>query len=219
MPSARPFGLSPADLLGIASVLIAFWFAVPQLLLLRRTGSVAGLSLASLANSTVSLVAWTAYGVAHSSVWVVASSLVGLPSIVATLLIAVRGGARLSPALPLVWTGLLGLTTGVDVLTGTTALDLVLGCSILWFVAPAAVTAWRSPDVSGIAWQTWGLLALEGLAFGVYGSVADVGADRVYGVAALLGTGIVLARLAVGTRRAGELPDDTLPLRRILEPA
>ena len=35
MLSARPFGLSAADLLGIASVVIAFWFAVPQLTRLR----------------------------------------------------------------------------------------------------------------------------------------------------------------------------------------
>ncbi len=31
MLSVRPFGLSTADLLGVASVVIAFWFAVPQL--------------------------------------------------------------------------------------------------------------------------------------------------------------------------------------------
>jgi uncharacterized protein with PQ loop repeat len=222
--SARPFGLSTADLLGVASVVIAFWFAVPQLMRLRRTGSAAGLSLESLANSTVSLSAWTAYGIAHSSVWVVASSLVGVPAIVGTLLIAMRGGLRLRPGLPLVWTALLVLTAGVDVLTGSTALDLVLGCSILWFVAPAAITAWSSADVSGIAWQTWALLALEGLVFGVYGLVADVGADRVYGVAALVGTSVILSRLAMGSRQSAPAPllrsasivrmlDDTLPMR------
>jgi uncharacterized protein with PQ loop repeat len=229
--SARPFGLSVTDLLGVASVVIAFWFAVPQLVRLRRTGSAAGLSVESLANSTVSLVAWTGYGVAHASGWVVASSLVGLPAIVATLGIAVRGGLRLRPLLPAVWTGLLLLTAGADLLAGTTALDVVLGCSILWFVAPAAVTAWRSSDVSGIAWQTWGLLALEGLVFGVYGLVADVGADRVYGIAALVGTGAIASRLALGTRVTApasppvpvrrdpivRLLDDTLPLRPLRE--
>jgi uncharacterized protein with PQ loop repeat len=231
--SARPFGLSTADLLGVASVLIAFWFAVPQLLRLRRTGSAAGLSLESLANSSVSLVAWTGYGLVHSSVWVVASSLVGLPAIVGTLVIARRGGLRLRLALPLVWTGLLAVTTAVDVLAGTTALDLVLGCSILWFVAPAALTAWRSADVSGIAWQTWALLALEGLVFGVYGLAADIGADRVYGIAALVGTGAILSRLALGSREPAEasapaaptaprrtaivrLLDDTRPMEPVL---
>lgn len=200
MLSARPFGLSPADLLGLASAVLAFWFAVPQLVRLRRTGSAAGLSLESLANSTISLVAWTLYGVAHHSVWVVAGSLVGLPAIVATLVIAARGGLRMRPWLPLVWAAVLAVTTGVDLLAGTTALDVVLGCSILWFVAPAAVTAWRSADVSGIAWQTWALLGLEGLVFGVFGLVADVGADRVYGVAALAGTALVLSRLVLGSR-------------------
>ncbi len=229
MLSARPFGLSVTDLLGIASVVIAFWFAVPQLTRLVRTGSAAGLSLESLANSTVSLVAWTVYGIVHSSVWVVASSLVGMPAIVLTLAVAMRGGLRLRPLLPAVWTGLLVVTAGVDLLAGTRVLDVVLGCSILWFVAPAAVTAWRSWDVSGIAWQTWALLALEGLVFGVYGMAADVGADRVYGIAALVGTGAILSRLTVGDRRPAapavgipavrtplvRLLDDTLPLRAL----
>ena len=203
MLSARPFGLSPADLLGLASVVIAFWFAVPQLTRLVRTGTTAGLSMASLCNSAVSLVAWTVYGVTHGSVWIVASSLVGLPAIVATAVLASREGLPTEPVLPLLWTGLLVSTTAVDQLAGTSALDVVLGCSILWFVAPAAMTAWRAPDVSGVAWQTWALLALDGVVFGLYGMVSDIGADRVYGAAAILGAAVVGARLLVGDRVAG----------------
>lgn len=204
MLSVRPFGLSPADLLGLTSVVISFWFAVPQLTRLVRTGSTAGLSLTSLANSTISLVAWTLYGVAHGSVWVTVSSLVGLPAIVATAVLAGRDGLRLRPALPLAWAGLLLVTSAVDGLAGTTGLDTVLGCSILWFVAPAAVTAWRSSDVSGIAWQTWALLALDGVVFGLYGLASGIGADRVYGTATILGALVVSSRLALG-RRGGSV--------------
>ena len=85
-------------------------------------------------------------------------------------------------------------------------LDGVLGCSILWFVAPQAVTAWRSADVSGIAWQTWALLAVDGVVFGLYGLVSGIGADRVYGTAALLGSAVVVARLLLGRRTAGPAP-------------
>jgi uncharacterized protein with PQ loop repeat len=209
MLSVGPIGLSTADLLGLASVVIAFWFALPQLMLLVRTGSTAGLSMTSLVNSSISLVAWTLYGLAHGSVWVVASSVVGLPSIVATAALARRDGLRLESALPWVWTWLLLVTTGADMVGGTSLLDGVLGCSILWFVAPAAVTAWRSDDVSGIAWQTWALLAVDGLVFGLYGLAAGIGADRVYGSAALLGSAVVAVRLVVGDRtsvaRAGEV--------------
>jgi uncharacterized protein with PQ loop repeat len=193
-------GLSATDLLGLASVVIAFWFAVPQLTLLVRTGSTAGLSMTSLVNSTISLVAWTLYGLAHGSVWVVASSVVGLPSIVATAVLARRDGLQLESALPWVWTWLLMVTAAADIVAGTAMIDAVLGCSILWFVAPQAVTAWRSADVSGIAWQTWALLAVDGLVFGLYGLVSGIGADRVYGSAALLGSAVVVARLLVGDR-------------------
>jgi uncharacterized protein with PQ loop repeat len=196
--------LSAADLLGLASVVIAAWFAVPQLTRLLRTGSTAGLSMTSLVNSTISLVAWTLYGVAHGSAWVVASSVVGLPSILATAMLARRDGLRLESALPWVWSWLLLVTACADAVAGTAGLDVVLGCSILWFVAPAAVTAWRSPDVSGIAWQTWALLALDGVVFGLYGLTSGIGADRVYGATALLGAGLVGARLLLGDRaRAG----------------
>ena len=217
--SARLLDVSPASALGLTSAMLAFWFAVPQLLRLRRTGSVAGLSLEGLANSTVSLLAWTAYGLAHASVWVVASSTVGLPAVVATLVIALRGGGRLRLGLPLVWTAVLALTAFADALTATALLDVVLGCSILWFVAPAAVTAWRSADVSGLAWQTWMLLAVEGLVFGLYGELAGIGADRVYGIASLTGATLVLSRLAVARLRPAPSPassgrelDDTRPI-------
>ncbi len=212
MLSLGPFGLSTADLLGMASVVISAWFAVPQLTHLLRTGSTAGLSMASLVNSTISLVAWTVYGLAHGSTWVVASSVVGLPSIVATAVLARRDGLRLDSALPVVWTWLLLVTAGADIVAGTSMLDAVLGCSILWFVAPAAVTAWRSPDVSGIAWQTWALLAVDGLVFGLFGLTAGIGADRVYGAAALLSSAAVCLRLALGDRTRADRTADELAL-------
>jgi len=64
--SARLFGQSAVDLLGLLSVILAAWFALPQLIRLRRTGSAAGVSADSLANSLISLVGWTLYGIGHA---------------------------------------------------------------------------------------------------------------------------------------------------------
>lgn len=200
--SPHVFGLSVVDLLGLVSVVLATWFALPQLFKLRRDGSTAGLSLESLANSTISLTAWTLYGIGHDKAWVVVASAAGIPATVATLVLAARAGARLQLRLPLVWAGLLVLVAATDRMYGTTLTDIVLGCSILWFVGPAAVTAWRSADVSGLAAQTWFVLAADGAVFGLYGVVANVLADRVYAVTSLAGAAVVLARLALGDRPA-----------------
>ena len=74
-------------------------------------------------------------------------------------------------------------------------LAAVLGASALWYVTPAAVTAWRSADVSGIAAGTWLLLALDGLVAGAYGVVASVPAYLVYAAIAVVGALTVLARV------------------------
>jgi len=198
--SPHVLGLSLVDVIGLVSVVLATWFALPQLIKLRRDGATAGLSVESLANSAISLTAWTVYGVAHGKPWVVLASAAGLPATVATIVLAMRAGQRLAAKLPLVWATLLLLTAAVDRLYGSHLIDLVLGCSILWFVAPAAATAWRSPDVSGLAVQTWVVLAADGAVFGLYGVVADVLADKVYAVTSIAGAAVVLARLAVGTR-------------------
>ncbi len=198
--SPHVLGLSTVDVLGFVSVVLATWFALPQLLKLRRDGSTAGLSLGSLANSAISLTGWTVYGIGHDKVWVVLASAAGIPATVATIVIAVRAGHRLAPRMPMVWATILVFTAIVDHLYGTQLIDVVLGCSILWLVAPSAVTAWRSADVSGLAAQTWLVLAADGVVFGLYGIVADVFADRVYSVTSLVGAFVVLARIALGDR-------------------
>jgi len=196
------FDVSIVDALGLVSVVLATWFALPQLVKLRRDGITAGLSVESLANSAVSLTAWTVYGIGHGKVWVVLASAAGIPATVATIVIAMRAGVRLAPRLPIVWTALLMATATIDAMVGSHLIDIVLGCSILWFVWPAAVTAWRCDDVSGLAAQTWLVLAADGAVFGLYGLVANVLADRVYAVTSIAGAAVVLARIAVGPRPA-----------------
>ena len=193
--SARLFGLSTVDLLGLLSVLLAAWFTLPQLLRLLQTRSAAGVSSDSLANSLISLVGWTAYGFAHSKPWVILASAVGVPATAAALGMTMRLGNRLSLQLPGLWASVLLLTSVTDRVFGLALIDLVLGCSILWYVVPAAVTAWRSTDVSGLSPQTWVVLSLEASVFGIYGLGAHVFADQVYAVTSISGAAVVLARI------------------------
>jgi uncharacterized protein with PQ loop repeat len=203
---------SATTVVGFLTVIIGICFTIPQWNRLRRTGSTAGLSVASLLNSCVSLVAWAGYGLARGDFWVTSSSLAGLPLLALTVVLAFRLGAdRTGLGLPVVWGGLLALTAVVDLLTGAHALEVLLGCSILWFAVPAAFKAWRSADVTGLTPGTWLLLAGEGSLFGVYGTLAHVPADLVYAAACISGAAAVLGRLSLGSRQPCDGP--CAPLR------
>jgi uncharacterized protein with PQ loop repeat len=180
---------------GLATALLAFAFGFPQWFRVRRTGSVAGISLASVTNSLVSTLAWLLYGLAIKDVWVTTTSIVGLPATIATLVAVMRrSDDRDGMWVPLAYAG---------ILTGTAALTpwlpalfpTVLGMSILWFAVPAAITAWGSPDVEGLAQGTWWLLVLDGVVAGAYGLLANVPAYLVYAVVAILGALVVLTRI------------------------
>jgi uncharacterized protein with PQ loop repeat len=180
---------------GLATALLAFAFGFPQWFRVRRTGSVAGISLASVTNSLVSDAAWLLYGLSIKDVWVTTTSLVGLPAIIATFIaVQRRSDDRAGMWVPLAYAGLL-TATALTTPWLPALFPTVLGGSILWFVVPAATTAWRSADVTGIARGTWWLLVLDGLVAGAYGTLANVSAYLVYAAIALVGATVVLARL------------------------
>lgn len=180
---------------GLATAGLAFAFGFPQFFRVRRTGSAEGVSLASVTNSLVSTTAWLMYGFSLRDVWVITTSLVGLPAIIATIHVVRRAKDEHDGMwVPLLYTGLLALAAMlIPVLPWL--FPAVLGCSILWFVTPAALTAWRSADISGLATGTWWLLVVDGLVAGAYGLLAGVGAYLVYAAIALVGSAVVLARL------------------------
>jgi uncharacterized protein with PQ loop repeat len=180
---------------GMLTTALAVAFGIPQFLHVRRTGSVAGVSLPSISNTLVSTTVWLLYGLHLHDFWVCLTSFAGIPAMAATLWLVVRrGGSRDGMWIPVAWAALLAaaalLTPSAPAL-----FPAVLGCSILWFITPAAVTAWRSADVSGIAAGTWWLVGAEGAVGGVYGVVAGVPAYVVYAVVAVTGALVVLARL------------------------
>jgi uncharacterized protein with PQ loop repeat len=189
--------LSLSTAVGLAAVVLAVAVSVPQFARLLRTGHVSGVSLAAVTNSSISFGAWTIYAVAIGDLWLTISSAVGLPGQAATAWLAWRRGAsRQQMWVPALWLAVLLAVAGLDVAAGMSMTTIVVGGSILWLVVPALVTAWRSHDVSGIAPATWWVLGLEGAIFLVYGITVGVAATVLYGVACLVGSGGVLARVA-----------------------
>ena len=81
--------------------------------------------------------------------------------------------------------------------TGTGLLTLLLGCSISLLVTPAAVTAWRSPDISAIAASAWLMMLAEALLTGVYGALAGIDANMLYAAVAITGSVAILTRIAL----------------------
>jgi len=180
---------------GALTTALALAFGVPQWLHVRRTDSIAGVSLPSITNTLVSTTAWLVYGLHLHDIWVTLTSVAGLPALAATFVAVVRrSDARTGMWLPLTWAALLAVTAATSPwLPGL--FPAVLGCSVLWYVTPAALTAWRSPDVSGIATGTWLLLAVDAAVAGTYGLAAGVTAYLVYAVVAITGAVAVLARI------------------------
>lgn len=189
-------------LFGVLTTLLALGYGVPQWLKVRRTGVVAGVSVPSISCALVSAVAWVVYAIWIQDVWVTLTSAAAIPGLAAALVVLLRTHAsREGLWMTWAWIGAILLTAAL-VPVSTVPVTVLLGCSILWYVAPAAWTAWRSPDVSGIAPGAWMLLLVEAGVCTVYGVLADVPAYLIYAAIAAVGAVAVLARLAVGTRPA-----------------
>jgi len=207
-----PVHLSLATVVGLAGTLLAFAYTVPQMRKLARSGSAAGVSVAALANSTVSGIAWTVFGVVEHELWVILPALLALPGTAGALVLAWRrGGNRDRLWLPVVWAGVIATLTALVPVLGSRPIIVALGCSITLMVAPAAVTAWRSHDVSAIAASAWAMLIVDAMLAGAYGLLADIDANLIYALVATSGAALILARLAVPPHvhaRIVPIPDD-----------
>ena len=192
------FGLDWVDALGAATVALAVGFALPQLLRLWHDGTAAGLSLAALGNGIVSEVAWTGYAIHLGDRWVLAATLVAAPGALAMLLLGWRAGAdRAMSWLPIAWAAVIVAAVAVEVLTHRDVLAFVLGGSFLWSVVPAVTTAWRAPDVSGIAAVAWWVVLAEGVLWLGYGLMSGVWATVVSSMVCFAGAFGILGRLAL----------------------
>jgi len=190
--------ITVATALGLAATLLAFACTLPQLAKLVRGRSAAGISVAALANSTISGIAWTVYGIVEGEPWVALPAFVALPATAGALVLAWRdGGNRSRMWLPAVWLAVILTATAVVPLVGAVPITVVLGGSVALLITPAAITAWRSHDVSGIAASGWVFLVFDALLCGAYGVIADVDANVLYGITATLGAAAILTRISL----------------------
>jgi len=181
---------------GIVMVALAALYALPQWLRVRRTGSVEGVSLAATSNAFISCTAWVLFAVVLGDVWVLLTCLAALPSLGATTWILVRNHASRA-GMSTTWAWTAALVAGALVYPWTEApISILLGCSILWYVAPAAVMAWTSADVTGIAAGAWFVLLADATIWMLYSLLAHLPAGILYAVIAGAGALVVLARLA-----------------------
>ena len=181
---------------GVVMVTLAALYSLPQWLRVRHTGSVEGVSLAATSNALISCVAWVVYGVALRDVAVTLTCLAALPSLGATTWVLVRNHAsRDGMTTTWVWTAALVVAGAVTPWTQA-PIELLLGASIAWYVAPAAWMAWTSIDVSGIAPGAWYVLLADAVTWLLYSLLTGIPAGILYAVIAGAGALTVLARLA-----------------------
>ena len=183
---------------GLAGTLLAAAYTVPQFRKLRGMTTAAGVSIAALANSTISGIAWTVFGILEHELWVALPALVAVPATVGALVIAwFRGGSRARLWLPVVWLVVVSAAGLSAFWVGPVVATVVLGCSVALLVTPAALTAWRSHDVSAIAASAWALLIVDALLAGAYGVLADIDANLIYATVATIGSLAILLRIGL----------------------
>jgi uncharacterized protein with PQ loop repeat len=207
--------LDLATLVGLAGTLLAAGYTVPQFRKLSRMTTATGVSVAALANSTISGVAWTVFGILEHEVWVALPAAVAVPATAGALVLAwLRGGSRSRLWLPVVWLAVVSLAGLAAIWVGSGPATVVLGCSVALLVTPAALTAWRSHDVSAIAASAWALMIVDALLAGAYGVLADVDANLIYAAVATIGSLAILLRVGIPAHvhaRLVRLPDGIDP--------
>jgi hypothetical protein len=162
----------PLDYAPIAAAAFAIPQFLPQILKLRATDDVAGVSWSWATLTSVNNAAWFAY-FALSGFWtalVPASCATLLSGALATML-ALRGQAKARPAVLIgAWAALLAAGFGV---AGRTGLGTLLTAAFVLQVTPSIWTAYRTDRPTGISQGTW-LLVLGELScwtiFGVHKS-------------------------------------------------
>jgi uncharacterized protein with PQ loop repeat len=179
---------------GVLMVALAVLYSLPQWWRSRK-GSNEGVSLASVTNLLVSVVAWLIFAIALRDPWVLLSNCAVLPALIATTVVLVRHGASRSGMWTTVfWAGLLLLGAAVAPWSAV-PISLLLGCAIFWYVGPAVWTAWTSPDVSGIAPGAWLVVLADAAVWATYAWITHILAIAIYCAVAGAGSLLILGRI------------------------
>jgi hypothetical protein len=179
---------------------------VPQILKLRRTDDVAGLSAPWAVLTGLNNAAWVGY-FAASHYWFAL-----IPSTSAALLGGWLGVtlSRRRTVTRRAWTviGAWAMALIVAASVDRRVLGAVLTAAFLIQVVPAVTTAYRTTRPTGIAGGTWMLILGETSCWGVFGTVAHDGPLVVLGI-----TGVTSALLMSSRARAAGAPHPAGPSR------
>jgi hypothetical protein len=185
---------NPLDYAPIAAAAFAVPQFLPQIVKLRRTDDIAGVSWAWAALTSVNNAAWFAY-FAVSAYWaaLVPSSSATLLSGTVAIMLVRRGQGAARPAILIsAWVGI--LIAGFAV-AGRTGLGALLTGAFVLQVTPSIWTAYRTDRPTGISRGTWILILGElscWAAFGLYQSDPRLIVLGFTGIAASL---LMLARI------------------------
>jgi uncharacterized protein with PQ loop repeat len=157
-----------ATLSAIVATVLSMSCTWPQLARIRRTGDVAGVSIAAAALTVSSELGWTLY-LGGKGLWSAVPE--GVFNIAASGLLVVavvRAGGSFRGAVfaASCWAAVL---FGARWLGGPESIAALLAAASAIQLTPAVVTAWRTWSPSGIASVTWTLRLIESLLWAVYG--------------------------------------------------
>jgi hypothetical protein len=199
------------DLAAGTATVLAFAGAFPQVVRLRRTGDIAGVSLAGATIGTATETAWVAYTV-HGRLW----SAVPMPLLMvfANAVLAraiVRAGADPLRAIvtALTWSVALFAVASTD---GWSTLGLLLAFAYAVQVGPCVCAAYAASSPTGVAAARWVALLGESALWGWYGVACGDVAFSMFAVVGALAALAILLRCRVRSDRRSRRPG---PSRRL----
>jgi uncharacterized protein with PQ loop repeat len=191
-----------ADLFVIVATLLAWTTLIPQIRQLARTGDLEGVSVTWPFIGLVSNAGWTVY-LLSQSLWAAVPSTIGMVAfylIVINVLARMHAPMRNAVVRGSVWAAAL---TAIGVSFGWGAFGLALGWSYAVQVAPPLVSAYRSPNPTGVSVGSWSLITIESVLWGVYGWLLDDLPIQVFALTGMVAGSSILAR-TISTRRSQE---------------
>ena len=189
-----------ATLAAVVATVVSVSCTWPQLVRIRRTGDIAGVSVTAAALTVSSEVGWTVY-LGGEGLWSAVPE--GALTIAANALLVVavarsggsapcRAGCRRRLGRRAPRDGSLG---------GPEAIATLLGLAYVVQLTPAVATAWRTWNPSGIATGTWTLRLIEAVLWGAYGYVRGDPPLVVFGILGVAESAAILARKVVTRHR------------------
>ncbi|MEA4945222.1 MAG: PQ-loop domain-containing transporter [Propionicimonas sp.] len=166
--------MTAADIVGWMAALVAISISIPQIILLVRTRSTAGLSLLAWQAILAITLAWTVHGFLLDALNMIVPNAISvvLAAVVLVLTLRERGLRPVRVFLPGVVTA--AVMVGVDLLFGTTGYGLVAMVVAVVANAGQGVDLVRSRSIAGVApgflfaqltnqilWLAWGVLVQD----------------------------------------------------------